>query len=91
MRRRFYGGQGGMLGIYVSPHYATDQNVYLTYSEPGDYGGSSLALARAKLAIDRQRTASLEGLQVIWRELRRAGAASSARRSLSRPTASRCS
>src|SRR5437868_12871770 len=30
-----YGGQGGMLGIYVSPHYATDNTVYLTYSEPG--------------------------------------------------------
>src|SRR3954470_19229107 len=36
-------GQGGMLGIYVSPRYATDSSVYLTYSEPGD-GGSSLAL-----------------------------------------------
>src|SRR5271154_6695286 len=30
-----YGGQGGMLGIYVSPNYATDQSIYLTYSEPG--------------------------------------------------------
>ncbi len=31
-----YGGQGGMLGVYVSPNFATDQSVYLTYSEPGD-------------------------------------------------------
>src|SRR3990167_3053905 len=31
-----YGGQGGMLGVYVSPKYATDRSVYLTYSEPGD-------------------------------------------------------
>src|SRR3954469_20620310 len=45
-----YQGQGGMLGVFVSPHYATDHNVYLTYSEPGD-GGSSLALARARLSI----------------------------------------
>src|SRR5665213_3120153 len=43
-------GQGGMLGVFLSPHYATDHNVYLTYSEPGD-GGSSLALARAQLKI----------------------------------------
>ena len=57
-------GQGGMLGVYLSPHYAKDHNVYLTYSEPGD-GGSSLALARAKLKIDKD-AASLEGLQVIW-------------------------
>ena len=41
-------GQGGMLGVYLSPHYAQDHTVYLTYSEPGD-GGSSLALARACL------------------------------------------
>src|SRR3984885_6553414 len=59
-------GQGGMLGVYVSPHYVTDHNVYLTYSEPGD-GGSSLALARAQLKIGND-TASLEGLQVIWRD-----------------------
>jgi len=59
-------GQGGMLGVYLSPHYAKDHNVYLTYSEPGD-GGSSLALARAKLKIDKD-AASLEGLQVIWRD-----------------------
>ena len=59
-------GQGGMLGVYTSPNYATDHNVYLTYSEPGD-GGSSLALARAKLAIG-DGSASLEGLHVIWRD-----------------------
>ena len=23
-------GQSGMLGVYVSPHYATDQSIYLT-------------------------------------------------------------
>src|SRR3954451_12455834 len=41
-----YGGQLGMQGVFLSPRYATDHNVYLTYAEPGD-GGSSLALARA--------------------------------------------
>ena len=61
-----YGGQGGMLGVYASPKYATDRNVYLTYSEPGD-GGSSLALARAQLSATAT-TASLDGLQVIWRD-----------------------
>src|ERR1700742_3183971 len=60
-------GQGGMLGVFLSPHYAKDHNVYLTYSEPGEPEGSSLALARAKLKIDKD-AASLEGLQVIWRD-----------------------
>ena len=62
-----YQGQGGMLGVFASPHYATDHSVYLTYSEPGD-GGSSLALARAQLSIG-ESTASLDGLQVLWREM----------------------
>src|SRR6185436_14077818 len=45
--------QGGMLGVFVSPYYATDHSVYLTYSEPGDVAGaSSLALARARLNLD---------------------------------------
>ncbi len=44
----YWQGQSGMLGVYVSPTYATDQNIYLTYSEPGEYGGG-LALARARL------------------------------------------
>jgi glucose/arabinose dehydrogenase len=59
-------GQGGMLGVFLSPHYAKDHFVYLTYSEPGE-GGSSLALARAKLELGRD-TASLEELKVIWRD-----------------------
>ncbi len=62
-----YGGQGGMLGIFLSPHYATDHNVYLTYSEPGAYG-SGLALARAKLSLTASG-ASLDGLQVLWRDV----------------------
>jgi glucose/arabinose dehydrogenase len=64
-----YQGQGGMLGIFLSPHYATDHNVYLTYSEPGEeQGTSSLALARARLTLN-EGTASLDGLQVLWREM----------------------
>jgi len=62
-------GQGGMLGVFLSPKYATDHNIYLTYSEPGDQPGtSSLALARARLALSPGK-ASLEGLQVLWRDM----------------------
>ena len=60
-------GQGGLLGIFTSPKYATDRRVYLTYAEPGEYG-SGLALARARLETG-QAGASLEGLEVIWRQL----------------------
>ena len=59
-------GQGGMLGVFLTPHYAEDHFVYLTYAEPGD-GGSSLALARAKLTL-AAGAASLDDLKVIWRD-----------------------
>src|SRR6478609_5696352 len=62
-----YQGQGGMLGVFVSPQYATDRSVYLTYAEPGE-GGSGLALARAKLTTGEGK-ASLDGLEVIWRQM----------------------
>ncbi|MDO6413626.1 PQQ-dependent sugar dehydrogenase [Sphingomonas sp. BIUV-7] len=60
-------GQAGMLGVFVSPHYAQDRFIYLTYSEPGD-GGASLAVARTRI-VESAGTAKLEGLKVIWREL----------------------
>lgn len=64
-------GQAGMLGVYLSPTYARDRAIYLTYSEPGENpadGTSSLALARATLTVG-QGTARLDGLRVIWRQL----------------------
>lgn len=65
-----YKGQGGQLGVYLSPHYAKDKTVYLTYSEPGEPGGSSLALAKAKLTITGDN-ASLDDLKVIWHDAER--------------------
>ncbi|MDQ6676743.1 MAG: PQQ-dependent sugar dehydrogenase [Acidobacteriota bacterium] len=63
----YFQGQNGMMGIFLSPHYATDRSIYLTYVEPGDYGGG-YALARAKLnAIDT--SASLENFEVLWRQV----------------------
>jgi glucose/arabinose dehydrogenase len=62
-------GQGGMLGVFLSPRYVTDHNVYLTYSEPGEEQGTSgLALARARLTLGAGK-ASLDGLQVLWRDM----------------------
>src|SRR5580658_367558 len=63
----YWQGQNGMLGVFVSPHYATDQSIYLTYAEPGDYGGG-LALARAKLNAAAD-TARLTNFEVLWRQM----------------------
>jgi glucose/arabinose dehydrogenase len=63
----YYQGQNGMLGVYLSPHYASDGMVYLTYVEAGEYGGG-LALARAKLNLG-EGGPGITGLQVLWRQL----------------------
>ena len=63
----YFQGQNGMLGVFLSPRYATDQNIYLTYAEPGDYGGG-LALARARLNASAT-LAKLENLEILWRQM----------------------
>ncbi len=65
----YWQGQNGMMGVFLSPHFATDQSIYLTYVEPGDYGGG-LALARAKLNAGA-KSARLQNFEVIWRQLPR--------------------
>src|SRR6202167_1786415 len=65
----YWQGQNGMLGIFLSPHFATDQSVYLTYCEPGDYG-CGLAVARAKLHVT-ENSARLGDLTVLWRQMPR--------------------
>jgi glucose/arabinose dehydrogenase len=64
----YWQGQNGMLGVYVSPRYAQDQSIYITYIEPGDYGGGQ-ALARARLNVER--VPRLENLEVLWRQMPR--------------------
>src|SRR6202171_3532250 len=63
----YWQGQNGMLGVFLSPHYATDPSIYLTYAEPGDYGGG-LALGRAKLTV-ADTTAKLENFEVLWHQM----------------------
>jgi glucose/arabinose dehydrogenase len=71
----YWQGQSGMFSVYLSPTYAADQSIYLTYSEPGDYGGG-LVVARAKLNTaalggpgSTGPVAKLENLEVLWRQL----------------------
>lgn len=64
----YWQGQNGMLGIFLSPDFATTELVYVTYIEPGEYGGSQV-LARAKLNVGR--AARLQDFEVIWRQMPR--------------------
>jgi aldose sugar dehydrogenase len=56
------GGQGGLLDVALSPTFAQDRLVYLSFSEPGD-GGAGTAVARGRLA-----EGGLEGTQTVWRQ-----------------------
>jgi glucose/arabinose dehydrogenase len=60
-------GQGGLLDVVVSPTFATDHTVYLTYAEPSANGGSGLALARAQLTRSAAG-GTLSGLQLLWHD-----------------------
>jgi len=55
-------GQGGLLDVTLSPTFARDRLVYLSFAEPGT-GGAGTAVARGRLG-----ERGLEGTQVIWRQ-----------------------
>ena len=59
----FVRGQGGLLDVALSPGFARDRLVYLSYAEPGD-DGAGTAVARARLG-----EGGLSDLQVIWRQV----------------------
>jgi glucose/arabinose dehydrogenase len=56
------GGQGGLLDVALSPTFAQNRLVFLSFSEPGD-GGASTAVARGRLG-----ERGLEGTQTVWRQ-----------------------
>lgn len=58
--------QGGLLDVALSPEFATDRWVYLSYAEAGDGQYAGTAVGRAKLSADKRR---LEGFEVIFRQL----------------------
>lgn len=60
-------GQGGLLDVALSPTFAKDQLVYLSFAEAGD-GGAGTAVARGRLG-----ERGLEDTQVIWRQQPKVG------------------
>ena len=63
----FARGQGGLLDIALSPGFATDRLVYLSYAEADDEGQrAATAVGRGRLKED---LSALEGFRVIFRQL----------------------
>jgi glucose/arabinose dehydrogenase len=58
-------GQGGLLDVVLSPEFAEDRTVYLSYAEEGNDGKAGTAVGRGQLSEDRAR---LENFTVIFRQ-----------------------
>ncbi|MBK5000304.1 PQQ-dependent sugar dehydrogenase [Pseudomonas sp. S31] len=58
-------GQGGLLDVVLSPEFAKDRTVYLSYAEEGSDGKAGTAVGRGQLSEDRAR---LENFRVIFRQ-----------------------
>ncbi|MGY3286325.1 glucose/arabinose dehydrogenase [Pseudomonas fulva] len=58
-------GQGGLLDVALSPEFAKDRTVYLSYAEEGSDGKAGTAVGRGQLSTDRAR---LENFTVIFRQ-----------------------
>ncbi|MGS7254064.1 PQQ-dependent sugar dehydrogenase [Pseudomonas anuradhapurensis] len=58
-------GQGGLLDVVLSPDFAKDRTVYLSYAEEGSDGNAGTAVGRGQLSSDRAR---LENFTVIFRQ-----------------------
>ena len=65
-------GQGGLLDIVLSPDFATDNMIYLSYAEAGS-GGYGTAVARAVLVIPSTGNARLNRPDVIFRARPKSG------------------
>lgn len=62
-----YGGQGGFGDVALSPTFAKNSTVYITWAEAGEGDTRGAVLGRAKL-VREGAAARLEGLEVIWRQ-----------------------
>lgn len=61
-----YGGQGGLGDVIVSPTFASDKLVYLSWAASGD-GGTGAEVGRGTLVVDADG-ARLDDFSVIWRQ-----------------------
>ncbi|MQT40858.1 MULTISPECIES: PQQ-dependent sugar dehydrogenase [unclassified Pseudomonas] len=58
-------GQGGLLDVVLSPDFANDRLVYLSFAEEGQNGNAGTAVGRGRLSDDMS---SLSDFKVIFRQ-----------------------
>lgn len=60
-------GQGGLLDVALSPDFAKNNLVFLSFAEPRQGGSNSTSVARGKL-VEKDGKAALEDVTVIFRQ-----------------------
>ena len=61
-------GQGGLLDIVLGPSFATDGQVFFSFSEPRDKGNGT-TVAKAKLIQDGKGGGRLDDVKVVFRQM----------------------
>ncbi|WP_292507799.1 PQQ-dependent sugar dehydrogenase [Methylobacterium sp.] len=59
-------GQGGLLDVALSPSFASDRLIYLSYSEPREKGNGT-TVARAKL-VEENGAGKLDDVKIVFRQ-----------------------
>jgi glucose/arabinose dehydrogenase len=59
-------GQGGLLDLILDPDFSNNRHLYFSFSQAGEDGKNSTAVARARLSDDN---AKLENLKIIFVQL----------------------
>ncbi|QLC22246.1 PQQ-dependent sugar dehydrogenase [Parasphingopyxis sp. CP4] len=63
-----YGGQGGLGDVTLHPDFAENGMVYFSYAEAGDGETRAAVVARGILVVAGDDSASLNDVEVIWRQ-----------------------
>lgn len=63
-----YGGQGGLGDVVLHPDFAENGLVYFSYVEAGEDDMRGAAIARGILVVAGDDSASLNDVEVIWRQ-----------------------
>jgi glucose/arabinose dehydrogenase len=61
------GGQGGLLDVALSPDFAVSKQIFFSYAEPRQTGGSATSVARARLELEGDG-GRLDDVKVIFRQ-----------------------
>lgn len=63
-----YGGQGGFGDVALHPKFSENQQLYLSFVEPGDGGRRGAAVVRATLDLSAANY-TLSDVEIIWRQV----------------------